>query len=122
MQKKQQPAILTVQNPTVKTDANDNPVVASMCAKNPALSRLMQMFDCEVTGTGKLETQPLQMLSNDEMIRLAAGLPDYNSWTEPELCSILNIEPQHVRSLLNNKMIYYINISGKYCRSGCTPF
>ena len=85
----------------------DNPVVAAMCAKNPALSRLMETFDCEVTKDINL---------------LAAGLPDYNSWTESELCKILKIEPQHVHGMAVRKEIYFISISGRYCRSGCTPF
>jgi hypothetical protein len=136
MQKKrqpQQPATVINDNSAVSAaveninadnavSAEVNPIVASMCAKNPALSRLMTVFDCEVTKTDTYEPQPGRMLSDAELKRLAAGLPDCNSWTEPELCRELNIEPQHVRSLTDKREIYFIPISGKYCRSGCTPF
>jgi hypothetical protein len=114
------------QNPTVtaepKTRPSENPVVASMIAKNPALLKLMQVFDCEVTGVDKWEPQPSPMLTGDELTRLALGLPDHNSWSEAELCKLLKIEPQHVRGLIDKKQIYHISLTGKYCRSGCTPF
>ena len=122
MQKKQQPAPVMAQNCAVKNNVAGNPVVAAMIEKNPALSRLMTVFDCEVTKTDKYEPQPSRMLTGDELKRLAAGLPDYNSFTETELCRMLNIEPTLVRSMAEQKQIYFINITGKYCRSGCTPF
>ena len=118
IQKKQQPAANTQR----KIAVSENPVVAAMCAKNPALSRLMTVFDCEVTRTDTYEPQPLRMLTGNELTRLAAGLPDHNSFTEAEVCRMLKIEPTHVRRLVDSKQIYHIQLTGKYCRSGCTPF
>ena len=113
-------------NPTeVSTEPKtcpSNPVVASMVAKNPALLRLIETFDCEVTRTDRIEPQPSRLLTSDELTRLAAGLPDYNSWSESELCRLLNIEPKQVRGMIDRKQIYHIELTGKYCRSGCTPF
>jgi hypothetical protein len=116
----QQPATVIDEGKTSRV--TDNPIVAAMCAKNPALSRLMTMFDCELTHVDTYEPQPSRMLTNDELKRLALRLPDFNSWTETELCQLLKIEPQHVRSLTDNREIYHIQLTGKYCRSGCTPF
>jgi len=121
----QQPTAVIAQNCAVNTEGKTsrvNPVVAAMCAKNPALSRLMTVFDCEVTRTDTYEPQPSRMLKGDELTRLAAGLPDHNSWTETELCRMLNIEPQRVRSMADRKEIYFVQTTGKYCRNGCTPF
>jgi len=70
-------------------------------------AEISETFDCEVT---------------QDMNLLAACLPDYNSWTEGELCKILKIEPQHVHGMTVRKEIYFISISGRYCRRGCTPF
>jgi hypothetical protein len=98
------------------------PTVASMIVKNPALLRLMETFDCELTRTDNIETRPSRPLSNDEPERLAAGLPDYNSFTEAELCRMLKINPCQVRFLSDNHLIYFIQLTGTYCRSGCTPF
>ena len=91
----------------------DNPVVNALCAKNKALLNLMKTFDCEVTSTGRYEP------TRDE---LKQKLPDNDSWTEAELCRMLNINPAVVVRLAKDKMIYFISISGKYCRTGCTPF
>ena len=114
----QQPAAVTAEKSTV----HSNSVVAAMCAKNPALSRLMATFDCEVTRTDKYEPKPSRMLTGIELKRLAAGLPDHDSWTETELCRLLKIEPQQVRSMADRKEIYFIQLTGKYARTGCTPF
>ena len=126
---KQQPYVVKPDTPPIATVAvtepqtpPSNPIVAAMCARQPALLRLMQIFDCEVVSVDKWEPQPLRMLTSDELTRLAAGLPDYNSWSEAELCKMLNIEPKQVRSLTDRKQIYFIERTGKYCRSGCTPF
>jgi len=69
-------------------------------------------------------TEPLstRMLPGDEFAKLATKLPDYHSFTETELCQILNIKPVHVQGLADNGLIYFISLTGKYCRSGCTPF
>jgi len=117
----QQPAAVMAENSAVKTDIV-NPVVAAMCAKNPALSRLIETFDCEITRTDTYEPQPSRLLNDAELKRLAAGLPDFNSWTENELCQLLKIEPQHVRSLKESKQIDFISQTGRYCRANCTPF
>ena len=125
MQKKQKPETIMAENSAVKTEGKItrvNPVVDSMVAKNPALSRLMTTFDCEVTRTDTYEPKPSRMLTGDELKNLATGLPDHNSWTETELCRLLKIEPQRVRSMAEQKQIYFISQTGKYCRSGCTPF
>ena len=67
--------------------------------------------------------QPLvRLMTDDELRKLAAGLPDHDSFTETELCRILNIEPSQVQAMQHNQLIYFIGLSGKYCRSGCTPF
>jgi hypothetical protein len=80
------------------------------------------IVNCEVTHTEIYEPQPSRMLTGDCLKRLAAELPDNDSWTEDELCKILKIEPQHVHSLRDSQDIYFIGISGKFCRNGCTPF
>jgi hypothetical protein len=114
-----------VEDNIVNTEINTsfgNEVVASMVAKNSAFSRFMDTFDCEVTHAETYEPQLSRMLTREDMKRLAAELPDNDSWTEDELCKILKIEPQHVNSLAESKEIYFIKISGKFCRNGCTPF
>jgi len=63
-----------------------------------------------------------RLMTGDELRKLAAGLPDHDSFTETELCRILNIEPSQVQAMQHNQLIYFIVLSGKYCRSGCTPF
>jgi hypothetical protein len=93
-----------------------------MTVKNPALSKLMDAFDCEVISTERYEPQPSRELADNELMHLAAGLPDYNSFTAAELCEMLNIKPFHVSKLLEQKKIYFIKLTGTYCRTGCTPF
>jgi hypothetical protein len=101
---------------------SDNPVFVAMCAKSKALSRLVETFDCEVTRTETYEEHLNRILAGDGLKKLVKGLPDNASWSERELCEMLKIMPQHVRKLADNKEIYFIGISGRYCRSGCTPF
>ena len=120
-----QPATVTVEEMTVNAEGKtspSNPVVVSMVAKNPALSRLVEMFDCEVAQTEKGDSQASRMLTGDELKRLAAGLPDHDSFSEDELCRLLKIEPQHVRCLAESRAIYFIQLTARYCRNGCTPF
>jgi hypothetical protein len=110
------------EQPSVLNSGSDDTVVAAMVAKNPALSRLMETFDCEIVRTEKIEIQPARLMTGDELRKLAAGLPDHHSFTEAELCRMLNIEDLQVQAMQQSRLIYFIGLSGKYCRSGCTPF
>ena len=138
----QQPDHPTAENPTVTTERKialsderknapvtepktppcENSVVASMVARNPALSQLIQVFDCEVVSVDTWEPVPSRLLTSEELVKLAAGLPDHNSFTEAELCAMFNTQPEQIRKLVENKQMYYISLTNKYCKTGTTPF
>ena len=115
------PKPIMAENPAVNTPA-PNPVVASMTAKNPALSKLIEIFDCEITHTDTYEPQPDRPLSRGELITLAAGLPSNNSFTKNEISKMLDISLIQVNDLIEASAVYHIPQNQKYCKQGGIPF
>jgi len=105
-----------------KSRPSENPVVNAMCQKNPALLKLMQTFDCEVTSVDTYEPEPAPMLTSEELIKLANRLPDHNRFSVDQLCKRFNCQKNHIDYLIENKLIIHSWVGDEYCRFGTTPF
>lgn len=101
---------------------NDYTVLERMKLKNPALSLLIDRFDLEVISTDKYEPEPDRNLSRGEIVALAAGLPDNDSFTIGEISRMLGITTDQVKELIEAAEIYFIPQNQKYCKQGGIPF
>ena len=107
----------TQQQPTVMIQQPLHPAVASMVAKNPALTLLINTFELTLTG---IESKPLP--SFIELKQLAAQLPDFDAFTEDQMRQTFSIDKTLIKAMIDSNLIYYISLTQSYCRAGCTPF
>ena len=112
------PKPITAENPAAEV----NPVVTSMTAKNPVLSKLIEIFDCEITKTDTYEPQPDRPLTRGKLITLSVGLPDNNSFSKVEISKMLGISMIQVNELIEASAVYHISQNQKYCKQGGIPF
>ena len=80
------------------------------------------MFDCEITKADTYEPQPDRQLTRGELITLAVGLPDNDSFTKVEISKMLGISLIQVNDLIEASAVYHITQNQKYCKQGGIPF